>query len=74
MKISYREFHAQLLGARLCDEGRWTKLNQEACLWGMWAFGDDGVHYVPSSHRRESDWGDVTKMPGYYEPEGFVIQ
>lgn len=71
MKIRYREFFTQLIGARLCDDERMSWLDLEGWLWSSFAFGDDGVHHI---QRTEPDWGDVTKMPGYYEPEGFVIQ
>lgn len=51
MKISYREFYTQLIGARLCDEHQWTNLRQEDCLWSMFAFSDEGVHYIRPLHR-----------------------
>lgn len=75
MKISYREFYTQLIGARLCDEHQWTSLKQEDCLWSMFEFDDHGATYrSPRYRHNEPDWGDVTKVPGYYEPEAWVIQ
>ena len=89
MRISYKEFHAQLTGARLCDGHRWVKLNQEAALWQLFAFADDGAYYLSPKERRlfseidslkreiyELDWGAKYKNnPGYFEPEeGWVIQ
>lgn len=56
MKISYADFHRQLLGARYCDEHRWTKLNQEACLFSIFAFDDTGAHYIGGTHKPEQDW------------------
>lgn len=46
MKISYKEFCAQLTGARWADEQRWTALRMEACLWEQFAFDDDGATYL----------------------------
>ena len=89
MKITYLEFHAQLTGARLCDGHRWTGLNQEAALWQLFAFDDDGAQYLSPKARRlfrdvdlidrriyELDWGAKYKSdPGYYESDkGWVIQ
>ena len=51
MKISYREFNSQLVGARLVDEHRWTNLNQEAALWEMFAFGNDGAYYLSPTEK-----------------------
>lgn len=53
MKMSYREFHSQLLGARLCDQQRWRAFNLEACLWSQFAFDDEGASYIPGERRHE---------------------
>jgi len=88
MKISYKNFLAQLTGARLCDEHRWVGLNQERALWEIFAFDDDGAYYLNPQQRNvfravdfldrklsELDWGaEVKDDPNYHEPKSFVIQ
>ena len=77
MKISFKQFFAQLTGARYMDEYRWTKLRFEESLWEMFAFDDSGATYLDAYARRvvaEQDWGSwVKKRPGYFEPEGWVL-
>ena len=78
MKISFKQFFAQLTGARYMDEYRWTKLKYEESLWEMFAFDDSGATYLDAYARRavaEPDWGSwVKNSAGYFEPEGMVIQ
>lgn len=46
MTITLKQFFKQLAGARLSDRIRWGRLNQEAALWEMFAFSDDGAHWL----------------------------
>ena len=62
MTITYSQFASQLLGARSIDEHRWTRLSQEDCLWSIFAFADDGAHYIgarnePSQPNIFEQWG-----------------
>ena len=78
MKITFKQFFAQLTGARYMDEYRWTNLQFEQSLWEMFSFDDTGATYLDAYARRaaaEPDWGAwVKSRPGYFEPEGMVIQ
>ena len=50
----------------------------EESLWAMFAFDDSGATWLNVDERRavaEPDWGSwVKNRPGYFEPEGMVIQ
>lgn len=82
MKLTYKQFHAQLVGARACDEQRWTRLNMEAALWEQFAFDDVGARWLGVQQRQRStsdnDWlrAELKAMskPGYFCPTAMVIQ
>ena len=64
MKITYNEFHTQLLGSRHVDEFRWRALNCERSIWDMFSFDDEGCIYLNSRARRTIDRAEKRNMKG----------
>ena len=73
MKISHKQFMQQLTGARYMDETVWRQMQTERELWSMFAFDDNGAHYIDAGARNNCA-AAVTKSPGYFEPEAWIVQ
>ncbi len=85
IRITYAELQSQVRSARALDE-RMPHFRCERYLLGMFAYCDAAVVYVDAEKRGDDinmdlfrlfksvDAPAVRALPGYYEPEAFVVQ
>ena len=53
MKLTYKQFNSQLLGARHIDEFRWQAINMECSLFDQFCFDDQGATWLDANARRQ---------------------
>lgn len=62
MRLTYKQFHQQLLGARHIDRFRWQALNYECSIWDQFAFADDGCHWLDAPGRKVAYYAGLGQM------------